>query len=632
MSGVLGLLPPELVHSIYDFLEPSYHFAFAISCKFMFHQSGYIIQLHRQAHSEYHVVSDRSPQDVVHLFLSAEARCGLEAIAAWHVREFEVWGTRHEWSEWRSWQISNDGRVSLAKDEQPVRSPVDNSLSEDDQSIRSRLSKSQLVDLVISTVDGDQRLVVAAIQRGDDGFFKAHTISLLPRLKVLKFVETEDRHSALSWIGVIASRSSTLGIPWPPGFLALSEVAVHIPINVEEQIDHCSTTAADLGNLLTLPGLRCVYYRNIQLQFEEDDLFMPADSTVETLMLDKIRLDNFRLRRAICNAPSRLESFVVRGSSDPAHFLDSAQQFTRLLSKSSSCATLRKVLLYNPDQMRGSTTDLFEPAYINAISGLRVVDICIGDMQVEAFAAADDERVRARTSTLCGRCFLDEIDLGDACHGDIRCESPDNVDPQPALEATPGTPSNSIEVDGAEEAQSIDQEGLIGHDDLVRQFVIGLPESLEVLLIHGQEENREYFNRGPYEENETIDDAVVAMLESGRYPNLEVIYLDRVERRVDEPRSVVSFQKAIAAGKKHGVYVFTVANQAHPPGESRFPAMPDRHDLKTGPFPQRGADWYVDPYTGSWTAPGCGGCGLCDDCLECYTAEAWEAFRNRADD
>jgi hypothetical protein len=81
MSGVLRL-PPELVHSIYAFLEPSYHFSFAVTCKFIFHQSGYILQLHRKAHSEYHVVSDRYPRDVVHLFLSAEAGFGLEAIAA----------------------------------------------------------------------------------------------------------------------------------------------------------------------------------------------------------------------------------------------------------------------------------------------------------------------------------------------------------------------------------------------------------------------------------------------------------------------------------------------------------------------------------------------------------------------
>ncbi|CAG9948205.1 unnamed protein product [Clonostachys rosea f. rosea IK726] len=511
-------------------------------------------------------------------------------------------------------------------DEQPFRSPGDPSLAEDEHSIRSLLIEIQLEHLATSILhDDDQRLVRAAIQMGDDGFFKAHAISLLSRLKVLKFVEIEGDHSTLSWISAIASWSTIHGLPRPPGLLALSEVAVHIPINVEEQIDECSAEVIDLANLLALPSIRCVYYRNLHLQFEDDDLLLPGNSTVETLMLDRIKLDNFRLRKAICNAPPRLESFVVRGSTDPTHFLDNVQQFPRLLSQSRSCATLRKVLFYNPNQMLGSTTDLFEPAYINAMSGLRVVDICIGDMQVEAFAAADHESVRARTATLCDRCFHDKIDLGDYCNGDIPCESPDNVDAQPA-------PSSDSTVDVAEEAQSIGQKGLINHDDLVRQFVIGLPESLEVLLIHGQEENREYFDRGPYEENETIDDAVVAMLESGHYPNLEVIYLDQVERRVAEPRDVVSFQKAIAAGRKHGVYIFTVANQVHPPGKSRFPAMPDRHDLKTGPFLQRGADWYVDPYTGSWTPPGCGGCGLCGDCLGCYTAEAWGAFRNRADD
>ncbi|CAI6076401.1 unnamed protein product [Clonostachys chloroleuca] len=626
MSAVLRL-PPELVHFIYAFLEPSYHFSFAITCKSIFYQSGYIFQLHRKAHSGYRVASDRYPQDVVHLFLSAEAGFGLEAIAAWHVREFEVWGNRRNWNEWRSWLISPDGRISLAMDEQPFRSPVDPSLAEDEHSTRSLLIEIQLEHLARSILhDDDKRLVRAAIQMGDDGFFKARVISLFPRLKVLKFVEIEGGHPALSWISAIASWSKIHGLSWPPGLLALSEVAVHIPINVEEQIDECSTEVVDLGNLLGLPGIRYVYFRNLLLQFEDDDLLLPGNSTVGTLMLDQIKLDNFRLRKAICNAPSRLESFVVRGSTDPAHFLDSVQQFPRLLSQSRSCKTLRKVLFYNPDRMRGSTTDLFEPAYINTMSGLRVVDICIGDMQVEAFAAADHESVRARTGTLCGRCCHDKIDLGDYCHGDIPCESPDNVDAQPA------PPSDSTVVDDAEEAQSIGQEGLINHDDLVRQFVIGLPESLEVLLIHGQEENTEYFDRGPYEENETIDDAVVAMLESGHYPNLEVIYLDQVERCVAEPRHVVSFQKAIAAGRKHGVYIFTVANQVQPPGKSRFPAMPDRHDLKTGPFPQRGARWYVDPYTGSWTPPGCGGCGLCGDCLRCYTAEAWEAFRNRADD
>ncbi|CAG9988137.1 unnamed protein product [Clonostachys byssicola] len=567
MSGVLGF-PPELAHSIYAFLEPSYHFSFAITCKLIFYQSGYILQLHRKAHSEYHVVSDRSPQDIVRLFLSAEAGFGPEAIAAWHVREYEVWGTRRNWSEWRSWLISPGGRISLAMDERPLRSPI---------------SEIQLEYLARSLPEDDdsQRVIRAVIQFGEDGFFKAYTISLLPRLKVLKFVEIQGRHSTLFWIAAVASWSTTHGVPWPPGLLALSEVAVHIPVNIEEQIDQYSTDVMYLGVLLALPAIRCVYYRNIHVQFEYDDLFVPGNSTVETLILDKIKLDNFQPRKAICRAPSRLESFVVRGSTDPTY----VQQFPRLLSQSRSRATLRKVLFYNPDQMLGSTTDLFEPAYINTMSGLRVVDICIGDMQVEAFAAADHESVRARTATLCAKCLHDKIDLGDACNGDIPCEPPDSVNAQPV------SSSDSTVVGDAEEAQSIGQEGLLlNHDGLVRQFVIGLPESLEVLLIHGQEENREYFDRGPYEENETIDDAVVAMLESGRYPNLGVIYLDQIERRVAEPRNVVSFQKAIAAGRKHGVYIFTVANQIHPPGESRFPVMPDRHDLKTGPFPPRGAD------------------------------------------
>ncbi|VUC31652.1 unnamed protein product [Clonostachys rosea] len=602
MSGTLGLLPAELVQHIYDFLEPAFHFAFAITNKFIFHQSGYILELHSRAHSQYHAASDLSPRDL-------------------HVREFEVWGTRKEWKEWRSWQVGVDGQVSFAQDELPVLLPLTDNQSE---------------DLAVPGLEAFRDFFRADILKGDDGFFKANIIFSLPRLRVLKFVESERSQSTLAWISLMASECSRLGTqPWPPGLLALEEVFVHVPVKFEEEIDGCFAPAVDLAGLLLLPRIRSVYYRNLGIQDDDDDESFPSDSTVQTLMLDRMRRSNnheFRSRKAICRAPSGLESFVIRETNVSEygdHALYTIDEFPRIFSHSSSRATLRQFLSYDPENMQGSATHVFEPAYINTMSDLRVLNLCIGDMQLEALFALGDESVRDRPATSCEICLLDVQDLGYTCPGGIDCEYPDG-------DRTPNRIANAIPIEEANQAealqmQSRNQEHLVNHDGLVHQFLIGLPNSLEVLLIYSEEENSEYFYRGYYEENETIDDAVVAMLESERYTNLEAIYLDRIERCVKEPRNVVSFQKAIAAGKKHNVYIYTVANPVHPPGESRFPAMPDRHDLKTGPFGPRDPDWVVDPYTGSWTAPGCGGCGLCDDCLECYTAEAWEAYKNRAD-
>jgi hypothetical protein len=129
--------------------------------------------------------------------------------------------------------------------------------------------------------------------------------------------------------------------------------------------------------------------------------------------------------------------------------------------------------------------------------------------------------------------------------------------------------------------------------------------------------------------NEALDDGIVAVINSPSFPNLRAIYLEQVEKQVPTPRNKISFQKAMTAAKRRGVYVRTLSNQHEPMPELGFPKMPDKYDLETGPFPARDPTWIFDPFTGSWTAPGCGGCGSCETCLRYYTKEAWEEFRNQ---
>lgn len=587
-------LAPELIHNIYQFLEPSWHQNLARTCRSVYYASAHILRLHAAAYENGRIASDCEPSDVLKLLNSVSHPTGVEAIEAWHVREYEVWGSRVIWDEWQQWRVDPDGSISMETG--------DNLAIEADR-IKT-LAKTFLRDSTITT-KRDYDMARDEIETGGDGFMKMLIISSLPRLIALRFVENEwDLHTSLEWMRKAASRSLAASIPWPIGFTSLRIVAVGVVTRNHKDFNGAGARANHLAMLLRLPNIEEVYFRNLDMRSDGDfeDVndaqerfeIPTACSSVKRIILDRIRDDSWAFREALLMAPSALEALVIRGHPETADEPMDGDMIPVHLGDSSSCQSLRRFTIYRPDYINGRDSRSYEPGLLQGLDNLGLVSLCIQDIINEALGEARNK---------------ESDEEGINVSEDIREMDDDDTSPPHCT-----------------------NDDFINHDELVDAFVRLLPASLEVLVLWGQEtfeEDEQWFRRGEYEEYETIDDAIVAMMRSGRFEKLKAVYLNPIEEDGSTPREKVLFQKAMEEGRNRGVQIHTVANSPKQDHMLDFVAIPDKHDMKTGLLGERDPSWVVHPFTGEWTSPGCRGCGNCQICLTHYTRPAWESFHNR---
>ncbi|CAG9976101.1 unnamed protein product [Clonostachys byssicola] len=596
--GLLAKLPTELLFNIYDELEPSDHFALATTCKLIYARSKPILELHRNAHRDNRVISDCSLELLVRVYRSAQASVGPKAIEAWHVRKFEIWGSRKTWDEWKSWEIGADGTVSLAAHEEPLPSPFS------PHEVTDHVKEMELIFHPCH----DHEIIAAAFEDGEDGYFKAMIVSMLPRLNNLVFVTPHVPNETLDWLVQMIQWSLGGDFPWPPGFNSLRKVSVGVPVLDRPELEAMSDSTS-LCALLRLPSIEEIYYRNLDssgpLESDGGWLLPLETSTVRTLVLDRIREDNIDLRGALVQTSIGLDTIVIRAQCGER--LDSVNTFIEELNSSVSQRSLRQLLLYRPNRMFSDRCRNYEPSELSSMRNIRMIQLCVEDILIDCF------------------CSLNDVCRDGSGMYDFYNQEPfgrDN-DESDFLDTPPDMPEVDRETTDDDSA-----DGTIKHDDVVTHFAKCLPPTLEVLLLWGSEDEA-WYDRGDYEVNEALDDAIVSLINSRSFPNLRAIYLEQVEKQAPMPRTQISFQKAMTAAKGRGVYVRTLSNQHELIPELGFPKMPDKYDLETGPFPARDPTWTFDPFTGSWTAPGCGGCGICETCLRYYTKEAWEEFRNQ---
>ncbi|VUC25026.1 unnamed protein product [Clonostachys rosea] len=586
-------LSPELIQNIYEFLEPSWHYNLARACKSIYHSSAHILRLHAAAYKDGRVASDREPLDVVKLLSRVLQPTGLKAIDAWYVREYEVWGSRLSWDCWHQWHVDSEGLISMESGDNPA--------------IRAdrikMLANKHLREFTFTTTN-DHDLARNEIQNGGDGFVKMLIISSLPRLKALRFAERErDQHTSLEWMRKAASRSITGSTPWPIGFTSIRSVAVGVVTRDLKDSNGAAARADDLAMLLRLPNIEEVYFRNLDMRldgdFEEvedaqERFQLPsACSSVKRIILDRIKDDSWTFREALITAPGSLEAFVIRGHLENADEPMEGDMIPVHLSDSPSCQSLRRFTIYRPDYINGRDSRSYEPGLLQGLENLGLVSLCIQDVINEALGEARNK----------------QSDEGINIFGSIQ---------------NAGDDDNSL--------PHCTNDDFINHDELVDAFIRLLPPSLEVLVIWGQEtyeDGEQWFRRGEYEEYETIDDAIVAMMRSGRFEKLKAVYLNPVEEDGYTQREKVLFQKAMDEGRSRGVQIHTVANRPKQDHTLGFVAIPDRYDMKTGLLGERDEFWVVHPFTGEWVSLGCGGCGNCAICLTRYTRAAWENFYSR---
>ncbi|CAG9985798.1 unnamed protein product [Clonostachys byssicola] len=585
-------LASELVENIYQFLEPSWHYNLARTCRSLYQSSAHILRLHAAAYENGRIASDREPSDILKLLNSVSHPTGAEAIEAWHVREYEVWGSRESWREWQQWRVDPDGSILMET--------VDNPAIEADR-IKS-LANSFLREFTFTT-ETDHDMARNEIETGGDGFVKMLIISGLPRLTALRFVEKErDLHTSLEWMWKAVSNSVAASIPWPIGFISLRSVAVGVVTRNPTDSNMADSRAKHLAMLLRLPNIEEVYFRNLNMRTDGDiedvddaqERFqLPAAcSSVKRIILDRIRDDSWSFREALLMAPSALEALVIRGHPENADEPMDSDMIPVCLADSSSCQSLRRFTIYRPDYVNSHHSRLYEPGLLQGLHNLGLVSLCIQDIILEALGEARNQQSDEGgidESEYIQEMGIDDVSLPHCTNDDF-----------------------------------------INHDELVAAFVWLLPASLEVLVLWGQEtdEYGEWFRRGEYEEYETIDDAIVAMMRSGRFKKLKAVYLNPIEENGSTPREKVLFQKAIEEGRNRGVQIHTVANHPEEDHMLEFVPIPDKYDMITGSMGDWDESWVVHPFTGEWTSPGCLGCGECEICSRHYTRSAWENFHN----
>lgn len=595
-------LSNEIIIQIINFINPASHCDFASTCRLFANCSYDILQDHQDAYNKYRVSSDLLPSTVPKLLRSA---CGITSpIAAWHVRSFEVWGTRASWADWRPFELQKQTRF----DEDSV--PLDSPLSKDE--MKTFLDLGCLQGCISETrVD----LARGELQDGRDGFIKMLLFSLCPRLRDLKFVRRGNDHESESASSLIWMESALWNLvqtprSWPLGFLALRDVAIGVLSGVPWIDDHDAyIERSSLASFLHLPNIVSLYVRELIMDqsddsddsdlddipdngfpkndifsnevFDQDDLYghdsgystaaikyslPPRCSSVENLYLDIIYGLKSDFQQALLRAPRNLLSIAIRGEpNDNYPTVDNMDDVAETLAKAHA-ESLQSVMFYNPHTLGGYRCNVYIPS------------------QVDYWEAAKNLR---HITLNCG-----DVELGIGLDTDL-------------------------------------EEALATFENF--------PETMQALAISGKVGE---FTLNKYDDMECLEDGLVRVIECGRYKNLKAIIIDHLEPayprfyRQIPPREKLCFLKVIAAGKRHGVDVHTWANRSKPQHTIDFPAAVDKYDLATGPYGGLRArtddgNWEFSVYSGCWEPAGCRNCGNCERCFRIYPEHIWKSLDDK---
>ncbi|KAH7165334.1 hypothetical protein EDB81DRAFT_778995 [Dactylonectria macrodidyma] len=559
-------LSTELIIHIINYLDLGSHVDFALTCKFIANCSHDVLQRHQDAHLKYKNLSDISPETVPTLLESVlELR---DPIPIWHVRSFDIWGTRQSWAHWRPLNL----RGSFDKTVAPLRwdyseDRVDTYIGR----LRYRMTDDQL------------ERARHELRHGHDGFLKMRLISLCPRLRDLKIINCSMRaKKSLQWLSEAIKWHRTRET-WPPGFWSLRNVAVGVPwpdtplsiSGTEEYLAEFEYPAYALTSILKLPNIDSVYFSGCRelevsgyddpgdLNLDYDDEtpvkelvatynLMPGCSSVKHLFLAHFGGVRTNFGKMICEAPRELISMSFRHVS---YFDDIDDIMVDSLGES-----LDSLMFYNGRAWTALRRSSYPPEDIKSAPRYLSMDI-------------------------------NEV---------AKC----------ACRRKGG--------------------GALDHDSFVQYFIAeAFSTRLEVLILWGSMWEQQLENG---RESDFLDDAVTALIRSSYYPNLKVVHLEDLEYGIPHRTTATSdkiwFKKAMEAGERRGVDVYTATNRYPKKHVMQLPKAPDQFDIASAPCSGlRPENFWFSPGTGRWEKKGCGGCGRCSDCLCVYTEELWQTIR-----
>ncbi|KAF4990458.1 hypothetical protein FGRMN_8451 [Fusarium graminum] len=568
-------LSTDLVFQVLDYLPPSVNLA--LTCSTLYQQCRSLLDLHRAAHARYKITSDLDPETVINLL----KRTTSAKVARWHVRELEIWGSRQGWQDWRPWAPELSG-LQLAE-APPTRSELE---AGDLQ--RYIQAGNEWWEFSGSEIDEVRR----ELQSGQDAYLKSLLIASCPRLHSIRIARRDpDLGSALKRV-TKAINSSRLLEKWPPGFRSLRNIAVNVemgfPSDKDENDDEADdgddlredqVNAVDLVALLCLPSIESIYFNGLwHNSWAEEEQGIDYGEKYD---------------------------FPENTSSVKHVFLDgiSCMSVDLLCSIAGAPKSLESMAIRTVGDLVRHIDDI--DAFVVKLA--------------ECHPGLQELIIYNPSGIFSSRCMV---------------YSPHKLEDFESLKR--------INIAAAD----LELEWLIlltcaermHYAERFSEYLTYIfPLSIEALYIWGKSD-QVVDPPDPKKPSDTLDSAVAHLIESSKFKNLKVIYLEDVERaqgRCDyvvaqetpivASRKELAFQKSVAAGHKVGVHVQTLMNRDDGSNYWRnFPARPDKFALKTGCFGERPLEWKFNLQTGDW-GEDCHGCGECRECLVVYPPELWKS-------
>ncbi|KAF2170397.1 hypothetical protein M409DRAFT_19219 [Zasmidium cellare ATCC 36951] len=611
----LVALPPELVASVLDFVDPPSLVDFACTCNFLAQCSRDILKQHQLAH-QYRVCTDILPTTLPALLRKVR----VDPICAWHVRDLESCYGRKHWAHWKEFKFQYE-ESSNRRGRPP---PPDYAFTKDE--------RVELLDLLRKHFHFTEQDVDGAredLEKGNDAPLKLLVFAFCPRVRSLKFSRHLDSSSrdAFEPQGIALPRRpprSSLDYiqrainlhlqqseqAWPVGFSSLSDIGVGVGTGTMEIDDpELSFSPHVFADLMHLPNLQSIYFYGLRHDIDEmiaddqDGTVAPYNidersSSLQHILLDNVNGLSWKYRNAMIAGCRELKSLTITDSEmdDIDAIVQSAAHY-----HGDSMETL---MFYETRLLHGYRCNMFRPESINGFNNLRTVYIDASDVMLDAMYNHE----------------------GDA-HDGLNHE-------------------------------------WIGDREFFIEFFMNsaFPESMEVLVLGSMGRGRmpdgdvEFFDqaietmiqtmREP--EADSDEDSADGKSEGSqdsesstktfdrRFPNLKAIYLGALDElgtdgeggvRVPAPRKKRWFSRAIAAGRKAGVDVHTRTTRGQPIHDIQFPTTPNFADLKSAPDPPQ-EPWVFDFYNGCWKPRSCGNCGDCEECFRQYDRRVWKEVKD----
>ncbi|VUC26679.1 unnamed protein product [Clonostachys rosea] len=558
-------LPAEILIFITECADPSSHLPLAQTCKAMYEKMVPLLEQHRAARKKYEVVSDLLPSTVPDMLdVAFRGEEPSRSIELWHMRSLEFFGVRRHWNNWKAWKVDRSTGLQppTASDELELAPPHDLESGTPELEV-SKVTRRWRERVKYYIEEARKRKIIpdisvkysmSATQAGSDAVLKGILISVLPHLKVVKFVQA-DMLSTMNLVPFCRSIEWALGLDvWPPGLLSLQKVAVGVPFSYGEP----SIPPSVLVRLMQLPNLEEVYVRGMRIDAENQTYNEVLDSNDELVLFGN--LGNL-------NEPERAR--------------EKARKLRTRLCLRAHSSSVRHIIL---DQMRDHAgTGQFMKALLKTPQSLESITI----RAVEEPLAQTDEMMRVLSQYQSAS--LEEFLLY------LQRDGADNEIQTSGYRLSILKDFNNLELVNVRWTDIIGEapwslgayKDTFTPEGLVTHFVEAFPPSICILIVHASSSYTDASAERVARERKSLDDCVVALIESERYPSLEAIYLvtDRVQRGTTSgPVPEALFPRAVAAGSQHGIDVYTSASTETPAAQERdFVIFPNIQEVESAP-------------------------------------------------